>query len=219
MSTTTTNLSLVKPEITDETVVRTIFNSNMDLVDAAVVGQLNLRPALIQKASKFAGEPTEIYKGCNVGYSFPIWDSDNEELYFRTRIPVRWDGTTDPQFGLVTTSLGVEDIGDKYKFQLEWQTTAGIGTSAMGDTTSNCVSEQTIITGGTAAYSTYFIFFTIDASDATNPLVSGNMLQGRLRRIAATANDVTAEVGVWDWAVIWKTNKIYSTWSVHENVS
>jgi len=219
MSTTTTNLSLVKPEITDETVVRTIFNSNMDLVDAAVVGQLNLRPALIQKASKFAGEPTEIYKGCNVGYSFPIWDSDDEELYFRTRIPVRWDGTTDPQFGLVTTSLGVEDIGDKYKFQLEWQTTAGIGTSAMGDTTSNCVSEQTIITGGTAAYSTYFIFFTIDASDATNPLVSGNMLQGRLRRIAATANDVTAEVGVWDWAVIWKTNKIYSTWSVHENVS
>ena len=218
MSDTTTYLSLVKPEITDETVVRTIYNANLDLIDGAV-GGLHIRSGIIQKASKQLGTPTEIYKGCNVGYSFPVYDSDDEELFFRMLIPSRWDGTTDPQFEVLTTIMGIEDIGDKYKFQFEWQITGYDGTSTMGETTSNCVSEQTVISGGTAAYSAYRIVFTLDADDATNPLENHDMLQCRLRRIAASANEVTAEIGVWDWATYWKTNKIYNTHSVHENVS
>ena len=182
-------------------------------------GGLNLRPNLIQKASKQLGTPTEVYRGCNIGYSFPVWNSNDEELYFRLRIPARWDGTTDPQFGIATTITGAEDVGDKYKFQLEWQVTHGGGTDVMGVTTSSVVSEQTIITGGDAANTTYFLFFNLDADDVTNPIDPGCMLQGRLRRIAASSSPVTAEIAVWDWTVVWKTNKVFGTWSVETNVT
>jgi len=182
-------------------------------------GKLTLRPNLVQKASKQLGTPTEVYRGCNVGYSFPVWNSNDEELYFRLIIPVRWDGTTDPQFGMMTTITGAEDIGDKYKFQLEWQITTCGGTSTMGTTTSSCVSEQTIITGGAAANTAYCIFFTLDASDATNPIEAGEMLQGRIRRIASASPAVTNEIAIWDWAAIWKVDKVFGTYSLETNVT
>jgi hypothetical protein len=183
-------------------------------------GALNLRPNLIQSRNKISSNvPTEITRGCNIGYSFPVYDNDQEELYFRMRIPGRWDGTTDPQLGIMTTITGAEDIGDKYKFQLEWQTTPCGGDTAMGTTTSNCVSEQTIVTGGAAANTAYCLWFTLDASDATNPIAVGEMLQGRLRRIASAAPAVSNEIAVWDWTVVWKTSKVFTTWSVQSNVS
>jgi hypothetical protein len=182
-------------------------------------GKLTFRPNLIQKASKTAGVPTEIYRGCSVGYSMPIWSTDNEELYFRMRIPNRWDGTTDPQFGIITTITGAEDVGDKFRFQLEWQTTTCGGTTVMGTTTTSTTSEQTIITGGAAANTAYCLFLTLNADDGTNPIVSGEMLQGRLRRIAASGSEVTGEIAVWDWAVMWCTNKMYPVWSTESNVT
>jgi len=181
-------------------------------------GELNLRPNLIQKASKFLGDPTEIYRGCNVGYSFPIWNSGgnvNEELYFRMRIPGRWNGSDDPQLGVAVTLIAGEDVGDKFKFQLEWQTTNK--GNVMGTTTSNCTSEQVVLTGRNDANDAYFIWFTLDASDATNPIVAGEMLQGRLRRIASASPAITGEVGVWDWSSVWKTNKVFTVASVKTN--
>lgn len=181
-------------------------------------GGFHLRADLIQKASKQLGSPDEIYRGCNVGYSFPIFDDDDEELYFRALIPTRWDGITNPQFEIVVTLMGAEDIGDKFKFQLEWQVTKGIGTVVMGETVSTCVSEQTIVTDGVAAYSAYRIIFTLDTDDGDNPIVAHDMLQIRIRRIAASEDEVDAEIGVWDWSTYWKADKAYETFQVHENV-
>jgi hypothetical protein len=182
-------------------------------------GKLQYRPHLINKASKTAGVPTEIYRGCNVGYSMPIWNTSDEEIYFRMRIPNRWDGTTDPQMGIVTTLIGAEDVGDKYRFQMEWQTTQGIGTSTIGATTSSVTSETTVKTGGTAQYSSYFMFFTLDADDGTNPIIAGRMLQTRLRRIAASGSEVAGEIGVWDCVSMWCVNKMYPVWSTESNVT
>jgi len=185
----------------------------------AAQGLLTLRPNLVQKASKQLGTPTEVYRGCNVGYSFPVWNSDNEELYFRLRVPSRWDGSTDPQLGIMCTITEAEDVGDKFKFQLEWQTTVCGGTTVMGTTTSSCVSEQTIISGGSDANTAYCLFFNLDASDATNSILIGDMLQGRLRRIAASSSSVSNEITVWDWVSRWKTNKVFGVWSVETNAS
>jgi len=179
-----------------------------------------IRPHLIDRQTRFNdNKPTEVYRGCNTGYSFPIYNSDDEELFFRFRVPENWDGTTDPQFGIVCTITGAEDIGDKFKFQLDWQTTTCGGATVMGTTTSNCVSEQTIITGGTSAYTAYCVFFTLNADDATNPIVAGRMIQGRLRRIAASSNEVANEVAVWDWVSRWALGCVYDNWSVESNVS
>jgi len=182
--------------------------------------KLTLRPNLIQSQAKIAGVPTEVYRGVNVGYSMPIWSDPaavNEQLFFRMRIPQRWDGTTDPQFGMMITITGTEDVGDKFKFELSWQTTVCGGTTVMGTTDSDCYTEQTIIMGGGTAYTAYCVFFTLNADDVTNPIIAGEMLQGRVRRVAASANEVSNEVVIWDWVSIWCVDKVYIDWSVEAN--
>ncbi len=179
--------------------------------------KLTLRPILTQTTAKVGGTPSQVTRGLNIGYSLPVWSSDNEELYWRMRIPIRWDGSTDPQFGCCVTLAAAETVGHKFKFQLEWQT--GVAGSVLGTTTSNCVSEQTILTGRDEAYDIYFIFFTIDQNDANNTLTPGNMLQARLRRIAASADEAHGEIIVWDWATMWCVNNVYGGWSVGTNAT
>lgn len=186
----------------------------------AALRSLNLRPGIIQKASKLLGKPTEVYRGANVGYSMPIWDAGanaDEELYFRMRIPVRWNGATDPQVGICMCLSAAETVGDYFKFQLSWQV-SGAG-AVMGETVSSVVSEQRVLTGREDAYDVYFVFFNIDWDDATNPLVAGNMLQARLRRVDATDPDVSNEIMVWDWTSIWPVSRDYGTWSVNVNAT
>ena len=182
--------------------------------------KLTLRPGLVEKSSKAGGTPTQVYRGLNVGYSLPIWSTPtnaDEELYWRQRIPLRWDGTTDPQLGICVTLAAGEDVGDKFKLQLEWQTTnAG---NEMGTTTSSITSEQTILTGRNAAYDTYFVFFNFNADDVNNPITIGEMIQARVRRIAASANEATGEIIVWDWVSMWAVNKVYGVWSVDVNAT
>ena len=179
-------------------------------------GKITLRPNLVDQRIKISDDkPTEIVRGCNLGYSFPVYNSDSEELFFKMRIPSRWDGSTDPQFGICCSLVAGEDVGDKFKFQLEWQTTTK--GNVMGSTTSNCVSEQTVLADRNAANDTYFVFFTLDVSDATNAIIAGDMLQGRLRRIAASSSPITGEVIVWDWAVMWRTSKVFGPWTVETN--
>lgn len=188
-------------------------------MSGSALAKLQLRPQLVQTSAKALGTPTQIARGLNVGYSLPVWNTNDEELYCRLRIPNRWDGTTNPQFGICTTlmNVGGEDVGDKFKFQLEWQTTAA--GNVMGTTTSNTTSEQTVLTGRNDQYDTYFVFFTFDADDLNNPITEGEMLQIRLRRIAASANECTGEIAVWDWTTIWPVNKMYPVWSVETNAT
>lgn len=42
MATSTTYLSLIKPDSTDETVIRTIYNTNLDTIDGLAVGNANI---------------------------------------------------------------------------------------------------------------------------------------------------------------------------------
>lgn len=182
-------------------------------------GALNLRPNLDYLNIEKQSVPTDVTRGSNRGFSMPIYNSDNEELFFKMRIPKRWNGTSDPQFGIMVSTSGAEDIGDKFKFQLSISTTLCGGTHIIPDTTSDYTTEQTIIAGGTAAYTAYCIWFTMDAGAAANAILTGSMLSGRVRRIAASANEVANEIIIWDWAVEWLTDKIYGPYKVESNVS
>jgi len=203
---------------TDKTSARdlTITTGATKTIKLTNIAKLTLRPDIVEKdTKKVLGIPTQIMRGCNVGYSFPIFAANDEELYWRMRIPNRWDGVTDPQFGICVSLISGEDVGDKFKFSLEWQTTNK--GNIMGTSTSVCYSEQTVLVGRNDAYDTYFIFFTLDASDVTNPITAGEMLQGRIRRVAASSSDVSGEIGVWDWAIMWPVDKVFGVWSVETN--
>lgn len=182
--------------------------------------KLTLRPTLTQTTSKVGGTPTQVSRGLNIGYSLPIWSNPaaiNEELYWRMRIPSRWCGDEDPQFGICVTLSAGEDVGDKFKFQLEWQTSAA--GNILGTTTSSVTSEQTVLTSRNDAYDIYFMFFNIDYDDVNNSIVQGDMLQARLRRIAASSSEVSNEIIVWDWATMWSVDKVYGNWSVESNAT
>jgi len=175
-----------------------------------------LRPNLVEKSSKAGGTPTQIIYGVHIGYSLPIWTSPlpDEELYFRMRIPFRWDGTTDPQLGVSVSLAANEDVGDNFKLQMEWNTT---DRDTIDTSVSTTTSQQAVLTGRNGAYSNYFVFLNFDANDTKNPLIAGDMLSVRIRRIDADNPDITGEVIIWDWVSSWPVNKVYGDWEVETN--
>lgn len=161
-------------------------------------------PFLDENYSNTLAKPTQITRGLWKGYSLPVWaDPSNvyEELSFKMRVPHTWDGVTNPWFVAITSILGAEDIDDKYKFQMEWQS-EDIG-HVIPDTTQEIITDEVTIVDGTAYYAEIIVF----EADATT-IIAGQNIQWRLRRIAASASEVTNEIGVWHWDTRWKMNRV-----------
>lgn len=163
-------------------------------------------PFLDENNANDNGVPTQVERGLFKGYSFPIWADPahiNEELSFRLRVPHRWDGTTNPWFVAFSSIVAAEDIGDKYKFQIEWQS-KDVG-FVIPDTVQETLTCEVTLTNGSAYFAT-IITFELNATT----IVKGQNLQFRLRRIAATSSEITAEPAVWHWDTRWKMNRIGS---------
>jgi hypothetical protein len=160
-------------------------------------------PFLDENSANVANKPTLVTRGLFGGYSLPEYAS-GEELLFRLRVPHRWDGSTNPWFVAITSISGAEDIGDKYKMQLEWQS-EDIG-AVIPDTTQETLTCEVTVADGTAYYAE-IVSFELDAAT----IVSGQNMQGRLRRIAASSSSVSNEIIVWHWDSRWKLDKHAST--------
>lgn len=163
-------------------------------------------PFLDENNANDNGVPTQVERGLFKGYSFPIWSDPaqvNEELTFRLRVPHRWDGTTKPWFVAITAISAAEDIGDKYKFQLEWQ--AEDVENVIPATIQETLTTEITVADGTAWYAE-ILAFELTATT----MVAGQNMQLRLRRIAASANEVTGEPVIFHWDTRWKMNRIGS---------
>lgn len=160
------------------------------------------------------GKPTQVQQGVYLGYSFPIFAADDEELFFRERIPYRWDGASNFTFEIYCWLTGAEDVGDYFNFQASWEHHSCTGNVV--PTTSNDVEvEQIILTGRSAQYSCYKLVFTIDydIDGVGNEVASGDNFVIRLRRIAAvTGVEVDAEISVYDWKLKYTIDKLYGKW-------
>jgi hypothetical protein len=158
-------------------------------------------------------KPTIVSYGLFNGYSMPIYNSDNEELFFRMRVPIEWEGNSNPFLKEIVYLSEIEDVGDKFKFQLDWINVPITG--IITDVSIPCFSEITILSERNSKYSCYMISFEIDwdAPSALIPsrsnLIFGDSFNGRIRRIAASSLEVNNEIIVLDWITEWKINKIY----------
>ena len=161
-------------------------------------------PFLDENRANTQGKPTLANRGLFSGYSLPVWNSDQEELYFRMRVPFRWDGTTKPWFVAITAPVGANDIGEKYKFQLEW--VSGDVGEVLPDTIAETLTDEITLVDGSAYYANIIAF---ELTIAT--IVSGQKMQARLRRIASAATAIDGEVSVYHWATRWKMNKLGTT--------
>lgn len=158
-------------------------------------------PFLDENYSNDKSIPSMVNRGLFRGYSMGIWETPAnpyEELLFKMRVPHAWDGVTNPWFVAITAPSGDETINDKYQFQMEWQS-GDIG-AVLPDTIQETVTyEVTLVSGENINGFAHIIAF--EANAAT--MVGGQNIQWRLRRIAASANEVTNEPIVYHWDTRW----------------
>lgn len=159
----------------------------------------SVAPFLDENSANTANKPTLITRGVFGGYSLPECTL-GEDLLFRMRVPHRWDGITNPYFVAITSISSAEDIGDKYKMQLEWQSEDIL--HVIPDTIQETLTDEVTVSDGTAFYAEN-IYFELDATT----LISGQNLQMRLCNIAPTAPAVSNEIIVWHWDTRWKMDR------------
>lgn len=164
----------------------------------------SIPPFVDENYSNDKGIPTIVHRGLFCGYSMDIWETPAkpyEELLFKMRVPHIWDGVTNPWFVAITATSGAEDIGDKYQFQMEWQSEDIL--HIIPDTTAETLTSEVTLAQTDAWYAN-ITSFECDAST----MVPGQTIHWRLRRIAASANEVTAEPVIFHWDTHWKMDNI-----------
>ena len=168
---------------------------------------LTLRPEINIDEIKKQLVPTQVQVGVVFGYSMPIYNADNEELYFKQHVLHRWDGASDIRIKAMVCLSAAEDVGDKFKFQLSWEHVAQDGT--VPATANDVEVEQAVLTGRNGQYAVYVLTFTVDydIDGAGNEVKAGELLNARLRRIAAAAPQITNEIIVLDWIVEYQRDK------------
>ena len=136
------------------------------------------------------GKPTLVERGIFQGFSLPIYASDDEELHACVCIPEDWDGVTD---AVVYLGGWLDTANTDKDFNLQVSVeTADFEAHEVVPITATDVEVETT-TGTWAAYSSFNIGFTIDASALGS--AAGKPFAIRIRRIASTGGDeITGEV-------------------------
>ena len=172
---------------------------------------LAMRPSFVA-GRESAGIPTAIVLGAYSGYSLPIYSSpanQYEELRWRLVVPGRWDGTTDIQYALYVALSAAETEGDDFRIQLSWSSSAyttGVITNATKDVT----ADGDCTAGHTDAYSVFKMTFTVDISEGPiSPVVIGDVLSGRLRRVASGGTEISGEIIILDHMLNFVVDKIF----------
>lgn len=171
--------------------------------------QLTMRPHLnVHEIRKRA-----VLDQQNIGVFFawimPIWVAF-EELHFEISAPGRWNEVSDVVAHMDVALGGAEDVGDKFQLRLSWEHAPG---EVPIPATSNDVDvETTVLAGRAAQYDHYEIDFTIDYNidGVGNEIKPHESVGMRLRRIAATANEVDNDVLILDWHVHWPIDKMFA---------
>ena len=152
------------------------------------------------------GKPTQVTRGIFSGFSLPVYNNDDEELFSCACTPYDWDGTTDPVLYLAGWLTGAEDVDDDFNLQVSIETYDPLSNDNIPTTTNNYTIETNITTGNNAQYDSYGVQFTLDASAIG--LTAGQPLGIRIRRIAAAGTEIDNEFAIQGAVLIWTCNKL-----------
>ena len=176
-------------------------------------GEINLHgTARVTKTKTFTfnyaritgqGKPTLVNRGVFFGWSLPIFNSDDEELYSCSCAPTDWDGVTDPVFS-ISGWLDTANTDKKFNMQISVET-YDPNTNEVVPITTNDISVETD-TGTAAQYTSFIVPFTLDASaidfNASEPIGI------RIRRLDASENEIAGEFVVEGAVVSYVSNKL-----------
>ena len=135
------------------------------------------------------GKPTLVNVGNFYGFGLPVYNSDDEELFACQCMLGDWDGTSDPLV-YIGGWLDTANTTKKFKLQISVETADFLGNDVVPATTNDYTIETT--TGTWAQYTSFKIYITVDAS--VIGLAVGQPLAVRVRRVAATGDEIAGEV-------------------------
>lgn len=170
---------------------------------------LTMRPAFVAGKTAGSGKPTPVAVGVWAGYSMPIYNSDDEELFWRLHFPGRWDGASNITYYLLVCISAAETLGDDFRIQVSWNhvdgSTGVIDATAVQDLTADgdCAADHN------AQYSIFTLSFSIDWDIDTPDIIVGDTLAGRVRRIASGGVEIAGEVIVLDHWLTFTVDKVF----------
>jgi hypothetical protein len=169
---------------------------------------LTMRPSLVAGKQAGSGKPTPVAVGSHAGYSMPIYNTDDEELFFMEYVAGRWDGASNITVSVICCLAAAEDVGDKFKLQLSWENKAPTS-GVISTSTIDVETETTVATGRAAQYSIYKVEFAIAYATPNPDVAAGDHIGFRLRRIDAADPDITGEVIVLDCLITYTVDKVF----------
>jgi len=198
-------------QVGNETEYASISSSGFVTLSSATVCKLAMRPAFV--AGRIGGlvKPTPVALGVFAGYSCPIFNNDDEELFWRLHVPGRWDGKSDIDYHIVACLAEAQSAGNQFNFQVSWghsdNTTASINTAAV----QNLVTGATCMAGHIAKYSVFKLDYMIDWDVDTPDITTSDTLVARVRRTATGGTGLTDEVIILDHWLNFHVDKMYKT--------
>jgi hypothetical protein len=135
-------------------------------------------------------KPTPVTLGAFSTLSLPIYNSDNEEIYFNHSVIRRWNGVSDIIVGC-RAIIDTANTSKKFRLDLDWYNyVTGV---VMPTAVNNVHFDKT--TGTDAQYMSYNVTWTLNYDVVVaNPIVADQILGGRIRRVAAPDAEITGEV-------------------------
>lgn len=177
---------------------------------------IELRPEL--NFTSISGQnhvPDTVMRGVVTGFSLPVWNSDDEQLFFKICVPNRWDAASDIDIHIDCYLASAQSANQKaFKLQIDWEHFA---TGVAAPSTSNTITVETEnIPNPTAQYMNYQIIFTganainYDIDGGGNEIKVDEKLYFRLRRIGKTGTDteITGELVITHIGLIFQINKV-----------
>lgn len=157
------------------------------LVDGKVY--LEFRPDLDETRIRGnAGIPTDVLVGIFFGYSMPVWNEDDEELYFIHCVPNRWDDNSDPVYGShilvhIDSSLAnTNEEGNSYTLQLAWDHVTPNEEEVPTDASHTTIATRTVYSN--TQYECYQDWFVmLYNTDVGDDVAIDDLLGLRIRRI------------------------------------
>lgn len=178
--------------------------------------KLTMRPAVNMGLIGVKSKPVQVEVGAYQCFQMPIWDSGtnvDQELFYRERIPYRWDGASNINFKMLVALNSAETVGKKFKFQFSWNKTSV--TDQISAAVVDASSEVTITTDHNAQYKTYSVPFTVVYTDASSNIAARDMIAGRVRRVAnsgGAGTEIAGDILICDWVSEYQIDKLYGVW-------
>jgi len=142
------------------------------------------------------GKPTTVERGVVKGFSLPVYNNDDEELFFASHIPQRWDGESDIYIHVHCYLAGAED-DHAFRLQITWEHYKP-HTNGIIPNTSNEVEVETLTGALAAQFKSFEVDFVIDydIDGGGSEITVGEELAFRLIRVAEEGAKDECDAGI-----------------------